>query len=208
MRLLPFVLGGALFLALNAASASADEPVFCTTRINGQDVPMGYDKEEDGLRDHFSMREIIFTRWGRDTCPSYVVLRSLTPELSDDQRAPFCLRYDEATDSTMGVDVGERDSYGRCEKPSKSVCQRVNQTRNAAVAMTGAAARGTVRGLRALPDGSGAVIISGSSGYISGALSSLGGAAATVAASPALAAGAAVSVVAVGGTVYACRNAD
>lgn len=200
-----------LFLSLFAilglgVAASAAEPTFCTTRISGQDVPMAYDKDEESLQDNYSMREILFTRWGRDTCPSYVVLRSLTPDLTDEERAPFCLRYDKESDSTIGYDLGERDSYGRCEQPSKSVCQRVNQTKNAAVAMSGAAARGTVRGLRALPDGSGAVIISGSSSYISGALTAIGGGASAVAASPVLLTGAAVSVVAVGGTVYACRE--
>lgn len=186
--------------------AARAEPTFCTARINAKDVPLAYDTEEPGLRDHFSRREIFFTSWGRDTCPSYVVLRSLTPDLTDDERAPFCLRHDKASDSIIGYDLGRRDAYGRCETPSNSVCQRVNQTRNAAVAITGAAARGAVGGARALPDGSGAVILSGSQGYITGALSSIGGAAAAMASSPALVAGAAVSVVAVGGAVYACRE--
>ena len=87
-----------------------------------------------------------------------------------------------------------------------TVCQRVNQTKNAAVAITGAAARGAINGAKALPDGSGAVIISGSQGYITGALSSIGGAAAAMASSPAIVAGAAVSLVAVGGAVYACQE--
>ena len=104
------------------------------------------------------------------------------------------------------ADLGRRDAYGRCEAPAKTVCQRINQTKNAAVAITGAAAKGAVNGARALPDGSGAVILSGSQGYIAGALSSIGGAAAAVASSPAIVAGAAVSVVAVGGAVYACRE--
>lgn len=202
-RHIPILLG-ALFMG--AVDASAAEPTFCTTRINGQDVPMAYDKDEESLRDNYSMREILFTKWGRDTCPSYIVLRSLTPDLTDEQRKPFCLRYDKESDSTFGYDFGERDSYGRCEQPSKSVCQRVNQTKNAAVAMTGAAARGAVTGLRALPDGSGAAIISGSGPYIASALGSLGTAAASVTAYPAIVAGAAVSVVAVGGAVYACSG--
>lgn len=193
----------ALFLAPVVALA---EPTFCTARINARDVPLGYDPREPGLRDHFSRREIFFTSWGRDTCPSYVVLRRLTPDLTDDQRGPFCLRHDKASDSIIGYDLGRRDAYGRCEVPAKSVCQRVNQTTNAAVAITGAAARGAVNGVRALPDGSGAVILSGSQGYIASALSSIGGAAAAMAASPAIVAGAAVSVVAVGGAVYACRE--
>ena len=178
----------------------------CTTRIAGKDVPMAYDKDERSLRDTYSMREILFTRWGRDTCPSYVVLRSLTPDLTDEQRKPFCLRYDDETESTVGYDLGKRDSYGRCEKSAKTVCQRVNQTKGAAIQISGAAARGAVNGLRALPDGSGAAIISGSGSAISSTLGALGGAAATVASSPAILAGAAVSVVAVGGAVYACSE--
>ena len=200
-RILP--LAAVLLLAPLAAHA---DPTFCTTRINARDVPLAYDPDEPGLRDHFSRREVFFTSWGRDTCPSFVVLRSLTPDLTDEERGPFCLRHDKASDSIIGYDLGRRDSYGRCEAPSKSVCQRVNQTKNAAVAITGAAARGAVKGAQALPDGSGAVIISGSQGYIAGALSSIGGAAAAMASSPAIVAGAAVSVVAVGGAVYACRE--
>lgn len=198
----------ALFLAvlLSAPVAAQAEPTFCTARINARDVPLAYDTAEPGLRDHFSRREIFFTSWGRDTCPSYVVLRSLTPDLTDDERGPFCLRHDKASNSIIGYDLGRRDAYGRCEKPAKSVCQRINRTTNAAVAITGAAARGAVNGARSLPDGSGAVILSGSQGYIAGALSSIGGAAAAMAASPAIVAGAAVSVVAVGGAVYACRE--
>lgn len=105
-RHIPILLG-ALFMG--AVDASAAEPTFCTTRINGLDVPMAYDKDEESLRDNYSMREILFTKWGRDTCPSYIVLRSLTPDLTDEQRKPFCLRYDKESDSTFGYDFGERD---------------------------------------------------------------------------------------------------
>lgn len=196
----------ALLIALAAPVASQAEPTMCIARINGRDAPLGYDSDEPGLSDHFSRREIFFTAWGRDTCPSYVVLRSLTPDLTDEERGPFCLRHDKASDSIVGYDLGQRDAYGRCEVPGPTVCQRVNQTKGAALAMTGAAARGAVSGVRALPDGSGAVILSGSQGYISGALTSIGGAAAAMASSPAIVAGAAVSVVAVGGAVYACRE--
>lgn len=196
----------ALAVLLSAPLAAQAEPTFCTARINGRDVPLAYDKNEPGLRDHFSRREILFTSWGRDTCPSYVVLRSLTPDLTDGERGPFCLRHDKPSDSIIGYDLGRRDAHGRCEAPARTVCQRINQTTNAAVAITGATARGAVNGARALPDGSGAVILSGSQGYVTGVLSSIGGAAAAMASSPAILAGAAVSVVAVGGAVYACRE--
>lgn len=196
-------------LSLPAAPAlHAAEPTLCTTRIAGKDVPLAYDKDEEIGRDNFSRREIIFTTWGRDTCPSYVVLRSLTPDLTDEQRRPFCLRPDTESDSILGYDIGARDAYGRCKAPAKTICQRVNGAREAATQITGAAARRSVSGLQALPDGSGAVIIEGSKSYISTALAAVGGAAATVAASPLLLAGTAVTVVTVGGTVYACHSAD
>lgn len=193
-------------LALLAPAAAAAAPVFCTARIAGKDVPLAYDPDEPGLRATYSLRETIFTRWGRSTCPSHVVLRSLTPELTDEERQPFCLRRDEQTDSFIGYDLGARDARGVCKQPAGTICRRVHQTQNAAVAMTTAAGRGAVRGLQALPDGSGAVIVSGSKGYVAGALQAMGGAAAALAASPVMMAGAAVTVIAVGGAVYACSD--
>jgi hypothetical protein len=199
----------ALALTLMSTTApTAAEPTMCNTRINGKDIILGYDKEEARLSESYSRREHMATRVGRHDCPSYVVLRSLTPELTDDQRLPFCLRHDDKTDSVAGYDLGDRDAWGRCKVASASLCSRVNQATGAAGAITSTAARKSVAGLHALPDASGAVIVSGTGSAISGALASLGGAAAVVAASPVLLTGAAVSVVAVGGTVYACRAGE
>lgn len=202
-----------LALAATAASLALalpitpawSEPVFCTARIADRDVVLGYDTTDPELAGAVSRRERLAARIGAHDCPSLVVLRSLTPELTPDQRGPFCLRFDDGSDSVMGYDLGPRDAWGRCQQPATSVCERVNHTRAAAGSMTAAAGRGTLAGLRALPDGSGAVILSGSGQAVSTALGSLGSAAAAVAGAPALAAGAAVSVVAVGGAVYACR---
>lgn len=206
---LPRVLSAAAALLLLGATASLGaEPTLCTARINAKDVILGYDKDEARLGETYSRRELLATRWGRHDCPSYVVLRSLTPELSDEERLPFCLRFDADSESVAGYDLGPRDAWGRCKQASRAVCNRVNQTTGAAGALTSAAARRSVQGLQALPDGSGAVILSGSGTAISGALASLGGAAAAVAASPVLLTGAAVSVVAVGGTLYACREGE
>lgn len=205
-RLLPLLLMAALGAAPAPLSAQEAEPVFCTARINDRDVVMGYDRAEARLSDTYSRREQLARRIGRHDCPSYVVLRSLTPELSDEERLPFCLRFDKGTESVMGYDLGARDAWGHCRAESRAVCRRVNQTTAAAGALTGAAARRSVQGLQALPDASGAVIVSGAGTAVSGILASLGGAAAAVAASPLLLTGAAVSVVAVGGTLYACRE--
>ncbi|WP_162799063.1 hypothetical protein [Paracoccus indicus] len=198
----------AMALPFLTSLAAAAEPTMCHARINGKDVVLGYDRDEAGMVADYSRRERLAARIGQHDCPSYVVLRSLTPELDDDQRQPFCLRHDEETDSVAGYDLGERDAWGRCKTASATLCSRVNQASGGAAAIGSAAARKSVQGLRALPDGSGAVIVSGTGSAISGALASLGGAAAAVAASPVLLTGAAVSVVAVGGTVYACRAAE
>ena len=192
-------------LAAPAAPALAQEaqPTFCTARINNRDVVMGYDKAEARLSENYSRREQLAARMGGEACPSYVVLRSLTPELSDDERGPFCLRDDADGDSVMGYDLGPRDAYGRCEEPS-GLCRRVNRTREASVAIASAAARRSFNGVEtAAGKKSGAVILSGTAGTITSALGSIGGAAAAVASAPAVLAGAAVSVVAVGGAVYA-----
>lgn len=193
-------------IALLAPVAATAAPVFCTARIAGKDVPLAYDPDEPGLRATYSLRETLFTRWGKSSCPSHVVLRSLTPELTDEERQPFCLRHDEETESFIGYDLGARDARGACKQPAGTVCRRVHQTQNAAVTMTTAAGRGAIRGLQALPDGSGAVIVSGSKGYVAGALQAMGGAAAAFAASPVMMASAAVTVIAVGGAVYACAD--
>ena len=202
------ILLAAMALPFLTSLAAAAEPTMCHARINGKDVVLGYDREEAGMVADYSRRERLAARIGQHDCPSYVVLRSLTPELDDDQRQPFCLRHDEETDSVAGYDLGGRDAWGRCKTASATLCSRVNQASGGAAAIGSAAARKSVQGLRALPDGSGAVIVSGTGSAISGALASLGGAAAAVAASPVLLTGAAVSVVAVGGTVYACRAAE
>ena len=202
------ILLAAMALPFLTSLAAAAEPTMCHARINGKDVVLGYDREEAGMVADYSRRERLAARIGQHDCPSYVVLRSLTPELDDDQRQPFCLRHDDQTDSVAGYDLGERDAWGRCKTASATLCSRVNQVSGGAAALGSTAARKSVQGLRALPDGSGAVIVSGTGSAISGALASLGGAAAAVAASPALLTGAAVSVVAVGGTVYACRAAE
>lgn len=205
MRIMIFAM--VLAAAGGLAGAAAAEPVLCVARVNGTDLPLAYDKAEDGLRAHYSLREIIFTTWGRDTCPSYVVMRALTPELTDAERRPFCLQYDKPSDSIIGYDAGSRDAYGRCKTPRKTVCQRVNSTKDAALAITGGAARKTFEGVNLVNNSAaGAVVMSGSKGMIGQALSSIGGAAAGVAGSPALLAGAAVTVVAVGGAVYACSG--
>lgn len=207
MRHLPICLALSLIPGTLALPLQAAEPVLCTARIHGTDVPLAYDKDEPGLRDSFSLRQINPIRRKRNICPSYVVLRSLTPTLTDAERDPFCLRHDKDSDSFIGYDVGGRDGDGRCEKPSKSVCQRVNHTRDVSAAIAGGAARRTFRGVETVAGTrSGAVILSGTAGTITGALSSMGGAAASMAAAPMLAAGAAVTVVAVGGAVYACKE--
>lgn len=201
----PFTLIALAFLA--SAGAAMAEPVLCKATVNGVDLPLAYDPDEDGLRAYYSLREIVFTKWKRDTCPSYVVLRALTPELTDAERQPFCLQHQQ--DAVIGYDLGRRDAYGRCKAPRRTVCQRVNATRDAALGLAGGAARRTFAGVETIRNApGGAVILQGAKGPVVDALGMIGGAAASVGSSPAVLAGAAVSVVAVGGAVYACSGAD
>ncbi len=100
--------------------------------------------------------------------------------------------------------------------PNFSLCEVVsnNTEKFAAVVGLGAGATGTAAmatsglGITAVTHSSGAVILTGSSGYIAGTLGALGSSALAFLTAPLTLSAAAVSVVAVGGTVYYCSSDD
>lgn len=100
--------------------------------------------------------------------------------------------------------------------PRFSVCKVVSENTEAVAALVGlgAGATGTATlatsgmGISAVAHSSGAVILTGSSGYIAGTLGTIGSSALAVLTAPAALTAAAVSVVAVGGTVYYCSSDD
>lgn len=194
-----------LTLALGATAAAA-EPALCVARIDGQAAPLAFERDGGGVRSHLP-RLLGGRGKAAPPCPGDVVLSALLPELDEGQQASFCLEYDKASDSAVGYNVGARDGDLRCKAPRKTVCQRVNRTRNAAAAIAGNAARRTFSGVRTVSNApGGAVILSGSREYMVQALGTMGGTAAGLASSPVVLAGAAVTVVTVGGAVYACSG--
>lgn len=201
-----------ILLALTLATPAKAGVVACLTSVAGQDLPLAYDTEDAGLRGNRSIRERLFGGYGHITCPGYVTLRAMTPDLIDDQRQPFCLVWDEGADTYSGFQVGKRDSWSECAAPSGAFCRGVNASAQTAGAVAGAIGRAATGapltgGANATVDtASGALIATG----VGSSLMSMLGTAATGAlaalSAPAVAAGAAVTVVAVGGAVYVCSE--
>jgi hypothetical protein len=130
-----------------------------------------------------------------------VVIAQLAPELTEDERGVFCLQTD-AVNGFSGLAVGPRTAYGLCEKPGRA-CQIVNATRDEATELAGAA---TQAGIEAARHRSGALVMSGSTTGLASAMGSVGTAVAGVMSAPLALAGAAASVVVVGGAVWVCSG--
>jgi len=184
----------------------------CHTKIRGKVIQLKFNPEDNQYLDNTTFREILFSNWD-DSCPSYIVLKHMTPKLNPVQRETFCAEYENDKQGYAGISLGERDAYGKCKKPGQ-ICKVVNASKDEALAIVGigAGAAGgaslatSVVGVTAVTHSSGAVILTGSAGYLAG---TLGTAAATVVATltaPATLIGAAVSIVTVGGAVYICKQ--
>ncbi|MEQ9037906.1 MAG: hypothetical protein RIE24_06090 [Silicimonas sp.] len=198
---------------LEANGADAE---MCTLNFDGEDRRISYAYDEDFDASSTSPMERLLGPKGSGNCPSYVSLAYMTPEMTPDQRDLFCLTYDKETNGLLGFQQGEQDTFRVCREPSKSVCEHVNDSKEAALAITGFAggavgsAVGTaaVTGTTVVTHSSGAAILTGASGYIAGTLGTIGTAALSVLTAPATIAAATVSVVAVGGAVYVCTDAE
>jgi hypothetical protein len=205
-------------VALSAVPAAADE-VACLTSINGERRPLIYDPEEPNVRANISLREKTFGGPKGIECPGFVtlstILRDMTPEITYAQTEPFCLVYDDQRQTYTGVAVGRRDARLLCKEPGRSLCQRVNDTKEAAMNVA-SLGHGVVKGVDAVAtaagvsaavgNASGAVVLSGPAAYLSGAFSSLGASALAVVTAPATLTATAVTVVVVGGAIYACAE--
>ncbi|NMG32530.1 hypothetical protein [Aromatoleum evansii] len=165
---------------------------------------MDYFKQDTSIRDLAASRT-------QGICPGYVILQHLTPTLTDKQREPFCLNFDAQAGTYRGISLGQRNAYGVCSTPGR-VCEFVNAKKEAALALAGlgagasggATAAATAAGVTAVTHSSGAVILTGSAGYIGGTLGTLGAGAVAILTAPAVLAGATLSLVTVGGAVYVC----
>jgi hypothetical protein len=206
-----------LTLALAACRAEAAD-VACLTSIAGEERALVYDPDEPNIRANITLREKTFGGPEGIECPGYVtlgaILRGLNPDISYAEMQPFCLRYDPALATYTGVGVGKRSARLLCRTEGKGLCNYVNGTRDTALAvaglgtkvMTGMNTAATAAGVSAVADASGAVILSGPASYLSGAFASLGASALSVITAPATLTATAVTVVVVGGAVYACSD--
>lgn len=197
----------AALLALPFAAAAHAATVSCFTKIEGQPYQIFYNDAEPY---YSSFRERFF---GGDTCPGAVVVAFLTPALLPEERQVFCSNYDSVTDSHSMPAQGRRDAYGRCVEPSRT-CRVVNATKDQALGLVGLGeqtedATRTDRltsTLSAVTHGSGAMILSGNAGTIANLLPQAGSALGSALAAPTVLAGAAASVVVIGGAVYLCDD--
>lgn len=206
-----------LTLALGAARASAAE-VACLTSINGLKRTLVYDPQEPNVRANISLRERTFGGPEGIECPGYItlsaILRDLNPAVTYAEMEPFCLQYDDVLKSYAGVAVGPRNIRMICKAKGKSLCQYVNDTKHAGLAVAGLGkgvldgvdTAASAAGVTAAAAGSGVTIISGPAAYLSGTFSSIGASALAVLTAPATLTATAVTVVAVGGAVYACSE--
>lgn len=195
-------------LALPAALAAAPalaKPEACLTSLEGFPTALSWDTKDQEVRANRSIRERWLGGYGDITCPGYVTLRAMTPGLSDTERSVFCLQFDREQKTYTGFAEGERDAYLHCAKPTGAFCQQVNASAETVGQIARSAGR-VIDGANAVQNATGAVILSGSAGSVSSALSSLGASTLAAATAPAALAAAAVTVVAVGGAVYVCSD--
>ncbi|WP_323040630.1 hypothetical protein [Gemmobacter sp.] len=189
----------------------------CTLEINGPfraQKRISYTYDEDFDSEQTTLREIALGPKGRGNCPSYVSLAYLTPDMTIEQRKMFCLVHDKEKDVIAGFQRGAQNAYRICSKQGKSFCQKVNDSKDAALTIagfgagtvSGVAGTAVVTGTTVVSHSSGAWILTGSSGYIAGTLGTLGTTVMGILSAPVVVGAAAVSIVAVGGAVYACSE--
>lgn len=187
----------------------------CGFKFAGEDRRISYVYDEDYHIENSTFRENMLGSKGGD-CPSYVTLAYAAPDATSAQQKLFCLSYDKTTEQYLGFEEGAQNAYGLCKQPKRSFCERVNTSKTAATSIAGfgsgvvgsAVGSANVAGVSVVAHSSGAYILTGTSGYIAGTLGTIGTSALAVLTAPATIAGAAVSVVALGGAVYVCSGED
>jgi len=192
-------------------SAAAPQMERCTANIKNKPVTIKFDPSSGEYLENTTFREILFSGYD-GSCPGFIALRHMTPKLSPAERETFCAVYDKPNKNYKGFAQGVRDAYGKCKKPGK-LCTTVNASKEEALAIVGlgagatggAAAVSAAAGVTAVTHSSGAVILTGSAGYLAGTLGTVSAAVVGALTAPATIIGATVSVVAVGSAVYLCK---
>lgn len=199
-------------MCLALPSVAAPHMESCNAKIKNNRIILKFDPSSDEYLENTTFREILFSGYD-GSCPGFIALRHMTPKLSTAERETFCAVYDKQDKNYLGFAQGVRDAYGKCKKPGK-LCTAVNASKEEALALVGlgagatggAAAVVTATGITAVTHSSGAVILTGSAGYLAGTLGTVSAAVVAALTAPAAIIGATVSVVAVGGAVYLCKQ--
>ena len=186
------------------APAMAQDLAQCDTSMRGEAVRFAYDADNAALKDSLTLRQKIA---GGEACPGLVVLRAFTPELTDADRAPFCLQWDRKAETWLGYDLGPRDGSFVCKTAKKQFCQRVNASRQTAARWGGFAADLALdAGTETLLHGAGIVSVKGPAALIGEKLLGLGATTVQSVGAGAAIGAVAVTAVAVGGAVYVCSD--
>ena len=201
----------AFFLCIMLPCVAAPQIESCTAKIKNNSITLKFNPSSNEYLENTTFREILFSGYD-GSCPGFIVLRHMTPKLSAAERETFCAVYDKQDKNYLGFAQGVRDAYGKCKKPGK-LCTAVNASKEEALALVGlgagatggAAAVATATGITAVTHSSGAVILTGSAGYLAGTLGTVSTAVVAALTAPAAIIGATVSVVAVGSAVYLCK---
>lgn len=206
-----------VLLVLLVAGPAIAEEAQCRAFVNGQEMALVWD--DNGVQaDDLTYREWALGLPGRGwdwtwgelpRCNSRVIIDHLSQELPATEVSAYCLAGND--DGSWLLVPGERNFRGRCKQ---TTCEMVNATKGEAAAlvgtMTGLAVGATTAtaatGTTVVAHSSGALILTGSSGYIAGTLGAAGTTILALLTAPATLTAAAVSVVTVGGAVYLCQE--
>ncbi|WP_151719200.1 hypothetical protein [Gemmobacter serpentinus] len=210
MRLLPVLALPVLTLPLFTLGlpVQAQDLVTCATSMRGEAVTFAYDPEIEGLQDSLTLRQKLAGLRGEAiTCPGLVTLRAFTPELTDAERAPFCLQWDRKLGTYIGYDLGDRDGFLTCRTAKKQFCQRVNSSKQTAGRWAGMTKDLAVdAGTETLLHATGVVSVKGPAAVIGEQLVGIGATAVEGVGIGAALGAVMVTAVAVGGAVYVCSD--
>lgn len=207
-------LTAALFGLFCATAAQAQD--ICAAVVNGEELRFDratFLSDQPGLTRRERLLSWPGQTWnglrGLDpVCDSRTLIRYLSQTIPADEIDGYCLS--ELAEYGFLLIPGERNFRGRC---AKSTCEQVNATTENAIGAarsitTRAADAALGQGDRttAVMHASGAAILSGQASTLAATLGQVGTAVGTALAAPGVLAATAVSVVAVGGVVYVCRD--
>lgn len=189
----------------------------CRAVVNGSDVVV-VEANFPSFTDEVKTRERLLNwpsrkwnkAWGTPpACNSGVLFDYLATTVPEDDITGYCLN--ETDEDGYVLIPGERNFRGLCKK---TVCERVNATRDETVDLTASIARSArdkvtqPGGATAIAHKSGAMILSGSASALAANLSTAGTTVGAALATPAAMAAVGVTVLSVGGAVYMCSGGE